>query len=276
MIPTLLLFGFYIWQPLFYSIYLSVSETKGYEVIGFAGFKNYIEVLNDPVFLKALFNSFAYTLWSLVIGFLVPIILAIVINELVHLSSLIRISIYLPNIVPMIATILIWKFILDPGAGGLLNSLLMGLGMGKVGWLQQEAIIIPVIISTLTWKAAGATTLIYLARLKGINQELYEAAEIDGTNIFQRLRYITIPQIYNLGRILLILQILAVFQILIEPWLYTGGGPNNASVSLMLLNWNYAFRDFQAGKAASISVIVNIILIVLTLIYLTFNKEQDE
>jgi multiple sugar transport system permease protein len=276
MIPSLILFGFYIWQPLFYGVFLSLSKTRGFEALGFGGFDNYIEVFNDPVFLKALFNSFMYTIWSLVIGFLVPIVLAIIFNELVHYSGLMRVSMYLPNIVPMIATMLIWKFLLDPSAGGLLNSVLMSMGIKQYVWLQDANATIPIIVATMTWKAAGATMLVYVARLKGINQEMYEAAEIDGANIFQRLSFITVPQLYNLCRMLLILQILAVFQVLIEPWLMTGGGPNNASTTLMLLNWNYAFTDMHAGQAASVSVIVNLILIALTVVYLVFSKEQEE
>jgi multiple sugar transport system permease protein len=128
---------------------------------------------------------------------------------------------------------------------------------------------------SLTWKGAGATTLLYIAGLQGIDPELYEAAIIDGAGILKRIRYITIPNIYNLARTLLILQIISVFQILYEPLVMTNGGPNNASISIMQLVFKFAFERFDYPKAASVSVIICLILAVLTVLYFKINKRKD-
>lgn len=127
----------------------------------------------------------------------------------------------------------------------------------------------------MTWKGAGATMLIYLAGLQSINQEIYEAAIIDGAGVWGRIKHITIPQMYNLGRTLLILQVIAVFQILYEPMVLTGGGPNNASVSLMQLVYRHAFEYGDYSKASSISVLVSLVLIALTLVYNSISRPKE-
>lgn len=273
--PSIILFTFYIWEPMIYSLVLSVHETKGFRMERFVGLQNYIDVLKDNVFHQALINTFFYVIWSLIIGFLVPIVVALIINEMVHLNSFFRFSIYFPNMVPGVAALVLWGFLFDPSEGGLLNAIRIKLGLQPSDWLQNPKLTIPLLIFIMTWKAAGSTALIYIARLQGINQELYEAACIDGAGIFRRIVHITLPELYSTARMLLIMQIIFVFQVLYEPLVLTGGGPNNASLSLMLLSYNYAFVDFVAGKSATVSVLVTLILMCLTFIYMKATKENN-
>ena len=275
MAPTLILFAFFIWEPLLQSIRLSLYSAQGIRTIKFVGLQNYIDVYHHPDFMPAVMNTFAYTIWSLVIGFLAPLILAIIINEMVHAKSFFRLGIYFPSVVPGLATVLMWGFIYRPGGTGVLNILLSKIGMDPMVWLSNPKLTIPLIVVSMTWKGAGATALIYLASLQGINLELYEAALIDGASIWHRIRYVTIPGMKNLISTLLILQVIAVFQILYEPLVMTNGGPNDASISIMQLVFKYAFEKFDYPKAAAVSVIISIFLITLTLIYNKINKPQD-
>jgi multiple sugar transport system permease protein len=276
MAPTLVLFIFFVWEPLIESVRLSLYQANGMRLVEFIGFKNYRDVFTHPDFLPALRNTFTYTLWSLLIGFLVPIFLAVLINETRRGQSFFKTSIYIPNIVPGMAMVLMWGFIFRPGATGILNILLGKIGIEPQLWLTNPRWTIPLIIITLTWKGAGATTLLYIAGLQGIDPELYEAAIIDGAGIGARIRHITLPCIYNLARTLLILQIIAVFQILYEPLVLTNGGPNNASISIMQLVFKFAFERFDYPKAASVSVIICIILAILTVAYFKISKQQDK
>ena len=157
---------------------LSFAELRGFKIVGFAGLDNYKSIFAQPVFWKAVLNSFQYTFWSLIIGALVPVIVAIVLSEVVHFSPLFRFSMYFPSIIPLIATTLMWAFLMEPGSGGVLNVLLMKIGIEPFNWLQNKNYTIPLIITTMTWKSAGATAIIYIARLKGIGAQLYEAAEM--------------------------------------------------------------------------------------------------
>ncbi|MCX7720748.1 MAG: sugar ABC transporter permease [Dictyoglomus thermophilum] len=276
MAPSIILFVFFLWEPLLASVVMSFYSAKGIRLERFVGFQNYIEVVQHPDFKAAFFNTFSYTFWSLVIGFLVPIILAIIINEIIHFKGFFRVSVYLPNVIPGLAVAIMWLYIYRAGKTGLLNILLGKLGFPPQAWLTKSHLVIPLIVLFMTWRSAGATTLIYLARLQGIDPELYEAATIDGAGIWARLKYITLPQIYNLARTLLILQIIFVFQVLYEPLVLTNGGPNNASTTLMLLVYKYAFEKFDYPKAASISVIIALILLLLTTVYNRLVKVNEE
>lgn len=275
MLPCLALFVIFVWQPLLSGIVLSFFETRGYDAVKFVGLKNYIDVISDSAFMSALINSFSYTLWSLVIGFLIPIIVAIVINEMVHLQSFFKFSIYLPNMLPGVAAAILWYFMFDPGQGGLLNMLGSYLGLPPSQWLQNPHLTIPLIIITMTWRGFGSTSIIYLASLQGVNQELYESSTLDGAGILARLRYITLPWISNIIKLMLILQIIGVFQIMYEPLTMTEGGPANASISLMLQAYFYGFRYFQADRSMAVGVITFVILTSLTIIYFAIKKDSD-
>lgn len=275
MLPTLILFAFFVWEPLLESIRLSLYSAKGMKLIDFVGLQNYIDVFKNPDFLPAVRNTFLYTIWSLIIGFIVPIVMAILINEMIYAKSFFRMAAYFPNIVPGLATVLMWGFIFKSGNTGVLNIILGAFGIEPQVWLSNPKLTIPLIVITMTWKAAGATALIYLAALQGINQELYEAAIIDGAGIWQRIRHVTLPNLRNLIRTLLILQIISVFQILYEPLVMTNGGPNNASISIMQLVFRFAFEKYDYPKASAVSVIICIFLITLTVIYNKFNKVKE-
>lgn len=275
MLPSVILFSFFMWVPLFESVQLSLFRAQGMRFVEFVGFQNYIDVFLHPDFMPAIANTFMYTLWSLVIGFIVPVVVAILINEVRFGKSLFKIGIYLPNIVPGMAMILMWSFIFKPGNTGILNILLKFLDLPPQGWLTVPSWTIPLIVLTLTWKGAGATALLYIAGLQGIDPELYEAAIIDGAGIWKRIKHITLPNIYNLARTMFVLQIIAVFQILYEPLVLTNGGPNNASISIMQLVFRYAFQQFDYPKAAAVSVIISLILAVLTALSFKLNKEQE-
>ena len=276
MLPSLVLFGFYVWEPLFENIRLSLHSSVRYEVLEFVGLENYKRVLANPDFTAAFRNTFSYTLWSLVIGYLVPIFLGIIISETVHLKGFFRTGIYFPNIVPGIATIWIWNYFFTPGATGVLNILLGKLGVAPLDWLNNTHWTIPLIVVVMTWKSAGATALIYMANISSISPDLYEAATIDGAGVWNRIFHITLPSVFSLAKTLLILQIISVFQILYEPMVLKNGGPNNASISLMMLQYRYAFRDFDFSAGAALSVMICVILIILSGLYMYLTRSKED
>lgn len=276
MLPAIILFAFFVWEPLLESIRLSLYSAKGVELQEFVGFDNYIRVLHNVSFKAAFANTFKYILWSLIIGFFVPILFAILISETVVGKSFFRVAVYFPNMIPGMAVSLLWIYFYKPGPTGVLNILLGKCGIEPNVWLNNAAIVIPLIVIAMTWKSAGSTSLIYMAGISGINPEYYEAAAIDGAGVFQRIRHITLPCIFNLGKTMLILQVIAVFQILYEPLVLTNGGPNNASLSIMLLVYRYAFRDFNYPCAAALSVMICIVLIALSGLYMKLTKNKEE
>ena len=276
MLPGIVLFSFFVWWPLIQSVRMSMYRTVNIQLVEFIWFDNYLTIFRRTEFIQALFNTLSYTMWSVLIGFLIPIFLALIIGETVRARGIIRTAAYIPNILPGLAAIILWTAVFSAGETGVLNILLSHLGVGRQSYLTEENLVIPIIVSVATWRGAGATALIYMAGLAGINPQLYEAATIDGAGIWKRLRYVTLPGIFNLGSTLLILQIIAIFQIMFEPMLLTAGGPNNASLSLMLLMWQYAFGGgtMEFGRASAVAVIIALILLVFTALYSIVNRRK--
>ena len=267
MVPSLVLFAFFVWGPLLETVRMSFYETKGVNLGKFVGFANYKKLLVQPAYKIAWINTVKYTVCSLFVGLCVPVIIAALITEVSHFRGFFRVAAYYPNVIPSIAAVMIFTFFFGTGNSGVLNILLAKIGVGPVNFLTNEKWVIFWIVVAMTWKAAGSTALVYMSSISGISPELYEAATIDGASPIRRFFSITMPTILKTGKTMLILQILAVFQILYEPMLMTNGGPNNASISIMELVYNLAFNQMKFSQAAALSVEVCIILIFLTVIY---------
>lgn len=275
-IPTFILLYLIILRPIASGFYHSFFKMNGYSIVEFVGLDNYKSILTNTNFIKTLLNTVQYVLWSLVIGFPLPIIAAICLNELVHGKNALKTCIYLPAVVPAIATYMIWKQMYQPGDAGLLNTLLMSAGLDSSQWLQNPSITILLLIVASTWQGFGSTTIMYLAALQGINQDLYEAANLDGANLWHKFRYILLPEIYSIALLFGVKQIIGVFQIIEMPMAMTGGGPNGASMSLGLMMYNYGFTNFKFDKAFAMGVVIFCILIVMTFVYFILDKKMSE
>lgn len=217
-----------------------------------------------------------YTICSLFVGLCVPVIIAALITEVSHFKGFFRVAAYYPNVIPSIAAVMIFTFFFGYGERGVLNILLAKIGVGPLSFLTSEKWVIFWIVVAMTWKAAGSTALVYMSSISSISPDLYEAATIDGASPFRRFFSITMPTILKTGKTMLILQILAVFQILYEPMMMTGGGPNNASISIMELVYDLAFTQMKMSQAAALSVEVCICLIILTVIYYAVANAADK
>ena len=276
MIPSLILFAFFVWGPLLDTVKMSFYDTKGIEITKFVGLKNYKKLLVQPAYRIAWKNTVKYTVCSLFVGLAVPVIIAALITEVSCCRGFFRIATYYPNVIPSIAAMMIFTFFFGTGNSGVLNILLAKIGLGPINFLTNEKTVIFWIVVAMTWKAAGSTALVYMSSISGISPDLYEAATIDGASPIRRFFSITMPTVIHTGKTMLILQILAVFQMLYEPMLMTHGGPNNASISIMELVYDLAFSQMKFSQAAALSVEVCIILIILTVIYYAVANQADK
>lgn len=275
LLPCVMSFAIFVWEPILQGMWISLFQTKGFETVKFIGLGNYISVVSDSLFLKSLVNSVKYVFWSLIIGLPLPVITAIAINELFRGKGFFKFAIYLPAMVPAIAASLLWTILYEPSAGGFLNMLISKIGMAPCGWLQNDKATIPLIVITMTWGGFGSTTLLYLANLQSVNQELYEAAELDGAGVFRKCFNITFPHMKGLISMLAIMQIINVFNIFQQPLAMTGGGPNNASITLTMTAYNYAFQYFQTGRASAVSVLTGFMLMIFSIIYFKVQKNDE-
>ncbi len=276
LIPAIILFYYTVWRPIAVSIGFSFFSLRGFDPVKFVGLKNYTDVISDTSFIKILLNSFSYVLWSLIIGFPLPFIVAVLLNELVVTKNAFKISVYIPSIIPGIATYMIWTYFLAPDNTGVLNIFLSFFGIGQVEWLQNTALTIPMLVIASTWQGFGATAIIYLASLQGINKELYEAVRIDGGGVWRRFTTVLLPHMKNMLLLMGVRQIITVFQIMEMPLVMTGGGPNGASNTLALQSYRYAFEFGQIDKGITLGVITFVILVVMTLGYVWLDKKLGE
>ena len=278
LVPMLFCVYYFILRPQILSIYWSFYDMVKYEPQEFVGLKNYIMVVTRPDFLQTVKNTVMYVFYSMVIGFPLPFILALIMNELVHFRKTTRVLVYLPSIMPAMAISLLWTFIYNPADGGLLNMILTYFGMEPYQWLQDSRFTILWIIVSMTWNGCGATALYYFAGMQGINRELYEAALIDGAGYWRRVRIVTLPHMYGMLVLFGIRQIIGVFNTMEQVLQMTGGGPNNASVTLGLLNYRYAFNSGgrNAQYALALGVMMFVVLSVFAIIYFKIDKKLQE
>ncbi len=276
MLPTLVLFTFFVWAPLIENIAYSFYEVHRFQRQEFIWFENYQRVFNDPAFFSALQNTFTYAFWSLIIGFLLPLFLGLVLSEVIHFKAGFRCLLYLPSIISGVAVMLMWTQILDGSRGSMINGILSLFGAEPITVLSNSQWVIPMIVIVMTWRGAGATVLVYLSSLQSVDNALYEAARIDGASLFHRIVHVTLPTIRPTIKLLLILQIISVFQVFYEPMMMTAGGPDNASISLMYLCYRYTFIDHEAGMGAACGVVLAIIIVSLSVLYFKLSKKEDD
>lgn len=266
-LPTLLVFGYFSWLPIVRGVVMSVQHTNLVDPATFVGWSNFSYVLQDPLLPTAVLNTLYFAALALVFGFPVPLFLATFIAELRSTRGLYSVLAYLPVVAPPVAAILLWKFLYDPSESGVFNTVLSWVGLGPFSWLNSPVLAMPSMVVEATWAAAGGTVIIYLAALTSVRTELYEAAELDGAGIWARVWHVTLPQIRGIVLILMLLQVIGTLQIFTEPFLFTGGGPSNATMTILLMIYNYAFVAGDYGAATALSVLLAIALALISVVY---------
>jgi multiple sugar transport system permease protein len=279
LLPLLAVFGLFAWFPILRAVVMSVQETNLVSVPTFVGLENFGRVLADPQLGIAVGNTAWFTFLALVFGYPVPIVLAVLMSEVRKARGLYSALAYLPVVIPPVVSVLLWKFFYDASPHGVFNSILGSVGVGPLPWLQSGATAMPSIVIESTWANAGATVIIYLAALVSVRPDLYDAADVDGASIWQKIVTITLPQLRSVLLLTLILQLIATAQVFTEPLLFTGGGPNNATLTVLLLIYRYAFQNSLGGDyglAAALSLMLAAFLAVFTIGYYRLTRSWSE
>ncbi|WP_335935735.1 carbohydrate ABC transporter permease [Streptomyces sp. PTD5-9] len=266
-LPMVLCFAYFSWWPIVQSVRLSFQQTNLVDAATWVGLDNFQHVLDDPLLWTAVRNTALFALLALVIGFPLPLFLAVLIAELRRGGALFRVLAYLPVAIPPVVSVLLWKVFYDPD-GGLFNQLLAHVGLGPYPWLQSTDTAMLSIVLEATWAGFGSTVIIYLAALGSVPGELYEAAEIDAAGIWRRLWHITLPSLRGVILIMLLLQIIGTLQIFTEPFVMTDGGPEDSTLTVLMLIYNYAFQNGDFGAATALSVMLALVLGALSAVYL--------
>jgi multiple sugar transport system permease protein len=279
LLPMLLVFGLFSWWPIVRSFIMSVQQTNLVTPAEFVGLDNFREVLADPLLSTAVQNTLWFALLALVFGYPVPLLLAVIMSDVRRARGLYALLAYLPVVVPPAVAVLLWRIFYDAEPTGVFNSILGWVGLGPVPWLEDPSWAMPSLVIEATWAAAGGTVIIYLAALVSVPPELYDAAEVDGAGVLGKVWHVTLPHLRSIMLITLILQIIGTSQVFLEPYLFTDGGPNNATLTVLLLVYRYAFQNTTGGdygQATALSLMAAAALAVLSLVYFRATRAWSE
>lgn len=261
--PQMLIFLIFLVYPIFEGIRLSLYQIS-YTSEKFVGLDNYVTLFTDPVFFKALLNTVVFVVFIvlLTVGFALFVASA-VFDKNDKYVSFIRGSYYIPVMVSMVVMSMVWSFLLNP-ANGLISYLSQEAGLGTVNLLGKSTTVLPVIIFVTFATNVGQAIILYIAAMIGVPKDLFEAAEVDGASRWHVITKILIPSVTSTTIYIAIINIIAVLKIFVVIQLLTGGGPNNASVTLMYYLYNNAFKYNQLGVASAVGVIMFLITLLLS------------
>lgn len=267
--PAMLVIGVFVLFPIVAVVYYSFTD---YDIITkpvWVGLQNYQYLLHDDVFWQALKNSFIYLLATPIV-IVLSIILAIMVNRKLPGINLFRGLYYIPAISGSIAVGIIWRWLFD-AQGGLLNGVLIWVGLIKepVQWLAEPGFTLPIAMLLTIWMGVGYYMMVFLAGLQNISEELYDAAQIDGCNSFQKHLHVSLPGLRPQIVVVTVISSLAAIEVYNEIFVLFGqlGGIMNSGVTMVFLLWREAFRLQHAGRAAAVAMV----LLVITLAFSIFN-----
>jgi multiple sugar transport system permease protein len=271
LLPMLVIFGAFSWYPIVRTVIMSLQHTNLVQPATWVGFANFSTVIHDPLFPVAVKNTIYFALLALVFGYPIPLVAAVVMSSVRRRRGLYSALAYLPVVIPPVVAVLLWKTFYDASPTGVFNTVLGWVDLGPYPWLQSEQTALPSLVLESTWANAGGTVIIYLAALTSVNHELYEAASVDGAGLWKKVWHITLPQLRGVLLVTMILQIIGTAQVFLEPYLFTSGGPANATLTVLLLIYNYAFGNSLGGDygaATALSLMLAGFLAVFSLVYL--------
>lgn len=262
--PWIIGFVLFYLGPILGAAMLSFTEWDAPLSISFVGFNNYVSMAQDDLFGKTIINTIYYASGTVPIGIVLGLILALAVSPVRKAVAIFRTIIFLPVVISGVATTLLWGMIYNPRFG-LLNAILSLVGIQGPAWLHDEKWAMPAIILMSLWNV-GVNMLIYLAAIQNIPNELLDAASLDGAGKLQQFRYITLPFLTPITFYLIVVNLIAAFQVFTPTYILTRGGPNNATLTMPLYIYLNAFTWNKLGYATALSIILFLLVFLLTLI----------
>ena len=273
LLPTLVIFAVFMIYPILYSFYLSSTEFTG-GTYNFVGLRNYIELFHDPVFYKALFNTFFYLIIQVPVMISLALLLAVLVEQkFIRGKGFFRMATFLPTITSLVAYSLVFKVLFNTNYG-LINYIVEFFGGEKIQWIYSAWPARASIIISITWRWVGYNMIILLAGIQAIPTEMYESASLDGASFWQQLFYITIPAIKPIILFTTITSTIGTLQLFDEPYILTQGGPNYATITLGEYLYDNGFTYLKFGFASALGYVMVIIIGLLSWLQFRVNKEE--
>ncbi|MBC8077810.1 MAG: sugar ABC transporter permease [Chloroflexales bacterium] len=264
--PWLIGFLIFTLGAMIFSLWLSFLDTDLLSKSQFVGPNNYIALFNDKLFIQSLKVTTLYTVLTVPLSTVIALLIALMLNQKIVLPGVFRVIYYLPALVTGVAVTILWGWVLNPDSG-LLNGFLVSVGVPRANlprWFLSEQWALPSLVLMSLW-GAGANMLLYLAGLQSVPTQLYEAARIDGANNWQQFWNVTLPMLTPTIFFNLVLNVIGSYQVFTQAYLLTNGGPNNATLTMVLYLFRKSFQQFYFGYASAIAWVLFLIILVFTL-----------
>lgn len=277
--PALLLIGTLFFLPVLAALVLSFTDFDIYAIgdldnTRWVGVRNYGQLLETPLFWTALRNTFYFALIGGPLSIATSLGAALLLNSrLVRFKGFFRTVYFAPFVTTLVAVAIVWRYLYHTRYG-MLNYGLGIFGIGPIDWLGDPGWAMPAIILMAVWKNFGYNMLIFIAGLQSIPEELYEAARIDGASALQRFRHVTLPQLGPTLLFVAVITMIGYFQLFVEPYVMTQGGPLRSTTSVVLLMYEEGFRWWRMGFAAAVAFVLFVIILGATLLQLRIQGEK--
>jgi ABC-type sugar transport system permease subunit len=261
-LPFYMFLAVFVLFPIAFNFYLSFTNYN-LSTREWVGWSNYAAMLHDQFFFISMKNTAIYTFFTLLLTVVLGLIFAVLLNFKLYGTKWIRLSFFSPHVTSMVAVSMIWVWIYEP-SHGIANSLLETLGISGKQWLYDANWALPAVIFTSVWKSLGYNIVIYLAGLQSIPRHLYEASAVDGAGGIKQFFHITIPQIKPITFFLIVTGLINNFNVFEQIMIMTGGGPLNSTTTIVHQIYSRAFQQFQIGYAASLSMVMLLMIGLIT------------
>ena len=276
-LPNLIGYSIFVFIPVCFSFVLSVMKWDGSQIpMEFVGLQNFVQIFGDRFFRGALWHTVVYALMTVLPTLVLAMLLAVLLNSKIKGIAFYRTAFFFPYIASIVAVGAVWNMLFQPDFGPINEFLkLIGISNPPRWVVSTDWAMVAVAIVTI-WKYMGYYMIVYLAALQGISRSLYEAASIDGANGWQKLRYITIPMLTPTTFFVLIMLTIQCFKVFDMVYVMTGGGPGNATQTLVNYIYDKAFVNWQFGPASAGAIVLFAVVLVITLIQFQGEKKWSK
>ena len=258
--PYVIFFLTFVAFPVVFSIVLMFHKWNIISPMEFVGFSNFSRLSQDRMFFRSILNTLIFLVIHIPLQIVVALFFAEMLNQKIRFRGFFRAAYFLPVVVSGVVVTILWQQLYGFDTG-LLNRMLIKIGLPKIGWLVNPQIAMPSIAFMATWKNVGLYIVLFLVGLQTVPPQYYEAADLEGANHWQKFRYITLPAINPTIFLVLILSTIGGFSLFIEPYIMTGGGPLNSTLSTILYIYKQGFFYYHMGYAATLGIVFALIIL---------------
>jgi multiple sugar transport system permease protein len=276
MSPAIIILSVFFILPIIFAVFLSFTKAEllGDVSFTFKGLDNFTRILDDERVLIALKNTAQYVIIVVPLQTMLALILASALNSKIKFKNVFRVLFFLPTVTSSAVLTLMFVWILN--SQGLLNEFLQWVGLPTYNWLGDPAVALKGIMGMNIWSTAPTFMVVYLAALQDVPDSLYESAEIDGANWLQKFWRITIPMLKPATTFVVIMGIIGTFQLFDQAYIFSNGsgGPNNSTLTVVLLVYQYAFKNLEMGYASALTLMLAMVIMIATLLQRLVFKEE--